>query len=288
MKRVQVVLTPTESKKLIAEAVVRMDSVQKALQDGIVAIHPSSSTYFIVEAITGQRPKGMWLVGMICRRGTCLEGLAQKAFENDKYQELTDPANFPFSYVFKKGRLEDGLRLQDVLSEMGRGDVYIKGVNAFDTHGYVASLLASLAGGTIGQALAYQKKNDFEMIYLAGIEKLVPSSLADAAKETGRPKTADALGSPCGLLPIKASPVTEVKALQILAGVEAVPIAAGGVGGGEGSVMMVVKGAESNVDKAMALIKEVKGARLPEVILPDCRTCHFPGCYFAGSSPAWG
>lgn len=40
----QVSLTPTESKKLIAKAVAEMDVVKKAANQGIVALHPSSST----------------------------------------------------------------------------------------------------------------------------------------------------------------------------------------------------------------------------------------------------
>jgi hypothetical protein len=283
MIRAQVVLHPAESKKLIGKAVFEMDSVQKALREGIIVIHPSSTAYFLMEYITGKKPKGIWLVGMIATRGTCVEGLTQRAFEADKYQELSDPANFPFSWVFRKGKFEKGLKLAQILGEMGEGDVYIKGVNAIDSHGYVGVLLASLAGGTIGKALSFQREKKFKIIYLAGLEKFIPTSIQDVAKETGRANTSDALGIPCGLLPIKAKPVTEIEALKKLAGVEAVPIAAGGVGGGEGSTIMVIKGEEGEVKKAMKLVKEIKGAKLPIVEMPDCETCHLPGCYFSGN-----
>ena len=55
--RAQVSLTPAESKKLIAKAVVNMDVVKRALAEGIVVMHPSSSTFFIAEELTGKRPK---------------------------------------------------------------------------------------------------------------------------------------------------------------------------------------------------------------------------------------
>ena len=45
----QIVLTPAESKKLIAKAVARLETVQQAANRGIIALHPSSSTYFIIE-----------------------------------------------------------------------------------------------------------------------------------------------------------------------------------------------------------------------------------------------
>ena len=44
----QIVLTPTESKKLIAKAIARLEAVQQAAKMGIIALHPSSSTYFVV------------------------------------------------------------------------------------------------------------------------------------------------------------------------------------------------------------------------------------------------
>jgi hypothetical protein len=287
MMRAQVVLTPAESKKLIAKAILEMENVKKALCQGILAIHPSSSTYFIMETLAGHIKQQIWLIGMIAPRGACVEGKTQRAFEEDHYQDLSDPANFPFSWVFREGKLQEGLKLSDVLDEMGKGDVYIKGVNAVDSHGYVGVLLASLAGGTIGKALAAQKKKGFQAIYVAGLEKFVPTSIRDVAKETGRDKTEDALGIPCRLLPIKEGCITEIEAFKILTGAEAVPIAVGGVGGAEGSVVMVIKGQESEVKKTMEVAKEVKGTRLPKVEFPDCLTCHFPGCYFSGKRIEW-
>jgi len=287
MTRAQIVLTPNESKKLIAKAVVAMDVVKKALEKGIVVIHPSSTTYHMIEYITGKRPERVWLIGMICPRGTCVEGLTQQAFEEDKYEEISDPANFPFSWVFRKGKLEKGWKLSEILNEMGKEDVYIKGVNAIDVHGYVGVLIASLAGGTISKAAAAQRKNGFKMIYVAGLEKLVPTSLKEVVKETGRDKTKAAFGIPCGLWIKNESCITEIDAFKLLTEVEAIPIAAGGVGGAEGSVVLVLKEKDEKIQEALRLFKEVKGAKLPNIVLPDCQMCHFPGCNFSGKSMEW-
>jgi len=51
----QISLIPAESKKLIAKAVARMEPVQRAIREGIVVLHPSSSTYFVVQEITEHR-----------------------------------------------------------------------------------------------------------------------------------------------------------------------------------------------------------------------------------------
>jgi hypothetical protein len=42
----QIVLTPVESKKLISKAVAQLEVVRHAATEGMVVLHPSSSTYF--------------------------------------------------------------------------------------------------------------------------------------------------------------------------------------------------------------------------------------------------
>ena len=51
-----------------------MDLIQRAIDHGMVVLNPSSSTYSIVEALTGQRPQtNTWLCGMIIPKGACVE-----------------------------------------------------------------------------------------------------------------------------------------------------------------------------------------------------------------------
>ncbi|HEX7475584.1 MAG TPA: hypothetical protein VF318_06405, partial [Dehalococcoidales bacterium] len=70
----QIVLTPTESKKLIAKAVTKLDVVRQAATQGMVVIHPSSSTYFIFEELIGAKPKtNYWVCGVVTPRGMCVE-----------------------------------------------------------------------------------------------------------------------------------------------------------------------------------------------------------------------
>jgi hypothetical protein len=87
----QIVLTPAESKKLIAKAVARLEAVQQAAKNGIVALHPSSSTYFIVEEITGLKPKtNYWVCGVVTPRGMCVEMAMALGSELTPHQESTD------------------------------------------------------------------------------------------------------------------------------------------------------------------------------------------------------
>lgn len=53
--------------------------------------------------------------------------------------------------------------------------------------------------------------------------------------------------------------ITELKALEILASVQAVTLGAGDIGGSEGSVVIAVSGEVDDVERIFGLIKEIKG-----------------------------
>jgi hypothetical protein len=65
---------------------------------------------------------------------------------------------------------------------------------------------------------------------------------------------------------VTATVITEVQALEVLAGVEATHVASGGIGGSEGSVVLVVEGADEQVQQAMHLVESIKGE--PAVDIP--------------------
>jgi hypothetical protein len=58
---------------------------------------------------------------------------------------------------------------------------------------------------------------------------------------------------------VNAKIVTEIEALGVLAGVTAVHVASGGIGGSEGSVVLSVDGDEASLEKAFTLVKGIKG-----------------------------
>lgn len=287
--RAQVTLISAESKKLIAKAVARMDMVKQALEEGMVVIHPSSSTIFIVEEIIGQRPPNdVWVCGVVIPKGTCNEFGARVALDNQP--GLLDLAKvFTFSWVLKKGKLESGIPLGTLLSQMGEKDVYIKGVNALDIEGRVGILFGHrhLGGGTMGVVMSAYKQKRFNLIFPVGLEKLVPIPIKEAAKEALQKKMDYSMGVPCGLLPCTGTVVTELNAIQILTGATATPIAAGGLGGAEGAITMVIKGEEQPVKKAIEYIEQVKGASLPQVREYNCAVCDRPGCSSAHNLKHW-
>jgi hypothetical protein len=288
----QVTLIPSESKKLIAKAVVKTKIVKEAIKNGLVIIHPSSSTYFILKEIIGREVfTNRWVCGMIVPKGTCVEmGMflgegAEQIISTDpeKLEESPgkgNPGAFMHSWILRKGELSSKKHLKDILEEMGPNDVFIKGANALDTEGNVGILWAnSSEGGTAGLVMRAQRRIGFNTIFAVGLEKLVPFPIEKIVKEAKRFKYDYSMGLPVGILPVNGTVITELKAIEILSGAIATPIAAGGLAGAEGSTILVIKGDKKQVVKALKIIKESKGARLPQVRIPICADCpQAPDC----------
>ncbi len=288
--RAQISLTPTESKKLIAKAVVNMDVVKRALAEGIVVMHPSSSTFFIAEELTGKRPKTpVWVCGVIVPKGACLSLRASKMSVDRPRIGISHPEDFTNSWVIQGGKLSTGTSLRDLFEKMGPKDVYIKGVNALDTKGTVGILIGNrVEGGTIGRVIAASKRKGFSLIFPVGLEKLIPIHIEEAAKEALKTQYDYSMGINCGLWPCKEGVVvTELKAIEILSGATAIPIAAGGLDGAEGAITLVVKGEKEEVTKAIEYVEQSKGARLPKANSPNCEDCGAALCDFPVKAKPW-
>ncbi len=276
----QIVLTPAESKKLIAKAVAGLEAVQKAAKRGIVALHPSSSTYFIVEEITGSKPKtNYWVCGVVAPRGMCVEMAMALGSTLTPHEESTDPGDLQGTWVIEKGQLRGEEKLSSLLCRMTPSDVYVKGVNAIDPEGNVGILFG--LEGSMGYIQAARKRRNFTIVYPAGLEKLIPITVKQAAKEAQFTRYEAGMGMPVGLYPCPTGvTVTEVRAIEILSGASAIPIASGGLGGAEGAITLVLKGKADEVKKALDFVEQSKGARLPDLRLCNCDACPVPNCRF--------
>jgi len=290
--RAQVTLIPTESKRLIAKAVAKMDEVQNAVSDGTVAIHPSSSTIFIVEELIGEvPPTEVWVCGLIAPKAACVSAeVTGVRSEGDTGARTLTPSEFTYTWVIEKGKLKSGLPLADILKQMGPEDVYIKGVNAIDPNTTVGVLIGNrVEGGTIGLVISQSKLRGFRLVFPVGLEKMIPITVKQAAEEAASRDSLDySMGIPCSLLPCEGIVVTEPRAIEILTGATAVPISAGGIGGAEGAITMVVKGGVGQVTRAIEYIEMVKGTQLPrEVRVADCKDCVNQICNLSSGDKSW-
>ncbi len=260
-EKIVVALTPSESKRLIAKGVKNLEEVQRALKHGTVIITLGTTNAYVAEEILRDVPrsennidKGRYAAGVITDRGLCVVPKEERVKE----------------VILRNGKISDE-NSGEVIENLSAEDVFIKGANALDATGTAGVLMANPLGGTIGSALGPVMARGTHFIIPVGIEKTVPYSITDAAKRVGIGKCYKALGWPVGLMPVHGRVITELEALRILGADDAFPIAAGGVDGGEGSVIICVEGSVEKLDELMTLVAQIKGETPVRVVNKDCK-----------------
>ena len=282
----QVVLTTAESKKLIAKAVAKLDVVRQAAMDGMVVIHPSSSTYFIFEELVGAKPgTNYWVCGVVTPRGMCVE-MAMAFGDHSPRTVKFDPGKLRGLWAIKKGKVLTEKTLSELMEQITPADVFIKGANALDTQGGVGVLIGESAG--LGMVLSTWRKKKFTLVYPVGLEKLIPVPVRQAAVEAKQARYEYGMGLPAGLFPYPdGKTITEIDAVKTLSGAVAVPIASGGLGGAEGATTLIIKGTDKQVRDAIGFIEQSKGAKLPSLRLSNCSDCSVPHCRFPVGDKHW-
>jgi hypothetical protein len=238
-----VVLSPSESRRLLAKAVVALPGVQAALKRGRILIANGSTNAYVVEELLGIKlDRAMYCSGLIFNGAM---GVIRSEHRSNPYV-LIDGKPVSITY-------------NEVLKDFEAGDVFIKGANAVDSQGHVGILLGSDVSGTIGAAIGPIVARGAHLIVPVGLEKLVPD-VVEASRRCGLKRLKYPSGATAGYFPVTtAEVVTEIQALALLTGVEATHVASGGVGGSEGSVVLVVEGAGEQVQRAMQLVESIKG-----------------------------
>ncbi|MCL5027240.1 MAG: hypothetical protein M1531_12245 [Chloroflexi bacterium] len=238
------VFTSSESKRLIAKAVAQLPEVKAALKKGRIIIANGTTNAFVAEEITGQPTHKSWYT-----RGHVIDGgLAV----NKRHPNLLR------SICLVDGKSVEAMP-EEVLKEFDAGDVMIKGGNALDLEGNVGVIIGGPVGGTVGMFAGTVGARGAHLISPIGLEKLVPS-VPDAARTMGIRKLKYPVGGTVGMLVMTtANVITEIEALDILAGVQATHVASGGIAGSEGAVLVTVEGTEEQVVKAFEIYDSIKG-----------------------------
>ncbi|MGI5838516.1 MAG: hypothetical protein ACOX8W_02525 [bacterium] len=239
-------LTPAESRRLIAKAVAALPEVRHAKEEGRIIIGGGTTNGYVVEELLGVKiDKANYTFGIVSEGMQCSTSGAKR--------------EKPIPYTIVRGEVKTDKPYTDYLKEFTKDDVMIKGANAVDPEGNAGVLIGSPVGGTIGAVYNTVFPRNSKLIIAVGLEKLVPSVL-DAASYGGLYDWDFCLGMRCALWPVVgAIVITEIEALAILAGVDAVHFSSGGVGGSAGAVTLAIEGEDENVREAFELIKSIKG-----------------------------
>jgi hypothetical protein len=259
-EKILMTLTPSESKRLIAKGVRNLEEVQWALKHGTVIITLGTTNAYVADEILNALPvskkkidRTRYAAGVITPKGTCVVPKEERERE----------------VILTNGEISEE-SLEKVINGLSAEDVFIKGANALDTTKTAGILLTHPAGGTIGAALGTIMARGVHYVIPIGLEKTIPYSITEVAKRVAKEKFYKSLGMAVGLMPVHGKVITELEALKLLGADEAFPIAAGGVEGGEGSVVICAEGTAERMDELMTLITQIKGEAGVRVISTIC------------------
>jgi hypothetical protein len=250
-------LTPAESKRLIAKGVLAMPEVQEAREKGYLIVGRGSTNGYIAEELMGKEMEKEKYVA-----GQSIRGILCALHQGIRLRPVS----------FYKGELLE-VEPGTLIDKLGPGDIVLKGANAIDSQGNVGVVMASPVGGTMGEFYMATKAQGVDMIYPVGLEKMV-LSVEEAAQYGGRLTLERTIGAPVGFACVADGIViTEIDAIDILFGIDAVHFASGGYGGSEGCVSILIEGEDEDVNECMDFIETIKGEPpLPSVKGP-CKTC---------------
>ena len=261
-------LTSSESRRLIAKAVVSMPEVQKAWSEAYLLLAGGTTNAFIAQELLNDPS---------IEPGLCTAGIS-----TDGVLCVTPPeSRKSFPNVFLKGVPQDKT-LTEGLNDFNPATVVIKGANAVDMQGYVGVITAGFDGGTIPRIIGTVTSKGLLMITPVGLEKLVPSVRESALALGGASHIDCSLGADCGMYCLGTTRiVTEIEAIRLLFGCEARLVCCGGIGGNEGAVTLAVDGEDENINAMVEYLEaNVKGEPPVKGNKGICETCRYRFCRY--------
>ncbi len=268
--RIQVTLTSSESKRLVAKGVANLESVKRAFKHGIIVLSRSTTNAYVYEELTGQRIEPeRYCCGIITTYGTCIS----KHVFDQSYQ----------TFVLVDGKpiqTNSSHRLPDYVNQMDSEDIFIKSGNVLDSMGVAATIVGDPTGGEIGQLKAILAK-DAKLIVPVTINKTIPLSIEKVKEACGIEGTKRSMGMPITLLPLPGLVVTELDAIKLLTGANTTPISTLDTEG-KGTVTLTINGSPKQVEDAWKLLSETKGETPIMVERIACSMCPASTCHSSG------
>jgi hypothetical protein len=241
--KAEVVLTVSESKRLIARGVAAIPYIQERLEKGIIVVNTGSTNGAIYEELTGL-------------------SIDKRAYLTGRTTPASHKGSWPVEpmgdLVLVNGEPDLSLDRFSALEKMRPGDVFIKGANALNYAARVAGIsIGHPKGGTIGGAIGTIYGRKLRLLIPVGLEKEIPGDIVEASEMVAAED--EALTPILSLWPVYGDIFTEIEAFLALTGATATPVAAGGIAGAEGALRLLLTGEPKQVREALALAKSVQG-----------------------------
>jgi hypothetical protein len=241
----QVIVTPSAGKRLIAKALALNPTILNAAKNGTLVIIAGTTNGYIAEEVL----KNLGVEGFSRKhffRGLTLPPGKVVTSEG----RLSDESKFPGDTVITEWVWQKGKTINEAVDSLKEGDVILKGANALDLqHKQAAILIGHPKAGTIVVALQAVVGRRVKLIVPVGLEKRVNGDLYALAEKMNTPGAGG-----YRLLPIPGQVYTEIDAIAELTGASAELVAAGGVCGAEGSIMLAVMGTKEQEEAAERLL----------------------------------
>jgi hypothetical protein len=230
-------------KRLIAKAMVVHPDIQGALEAGTLVIIAGTTNGYVAEEILNSLGQAEGFSRLGFRRGFTVAPGAK-----------APKVDFPGDVVIRDGVWQKGQTIFDAEDGLKRGDVLLKGANAFDQRGWAGVQIGHPSGGTIIAALSAMVGRRVKLLVPVGLEKRVLEDVKALAQLCNAPGAEGPR-----LMPVPGEIFTEVNAIRLMTGAEVHLIAGGGIYGAEGASWLGIEGTEEQVEAAARLIRSVAG-----------------------------
>ncbi len=239
-----VLLTVSESKRLIARGLLNYPPVQRALKSGKLLITKGTTNTYIAEEVLHEPfTTGEFVYGHILPAATT-ESLDLTQIRAELSLDKGVPQELPYA---------------EFIQQMATGDIVLKGANLINYQkGQAAVLTSHPAGGTWGIITPAVQNQKLRLIIPVGLEK---DCSHDLYRQSNTVRSdLDPIGpAPPKLKLLQGELFTEIEAIQQLAKVEANQIGSGGIGGAEGAITLLIRGDQVDVEQALEIIRNIQG-----------------------------
>lgn len=261
---IQFTLTVPEGKRLIAEGIVRLPEIKEALESAKILLKGGTTVSAISEKLVGKKLRISGRVSPLGTKGSRREEKIPHSIliENHKLYTVDD-------------------KLEETVKSMGPKDICLISANAIDSEGNAAMMAGAPLGGKPGIIISGLMAEGINIIIPAGLEKLIPGKIHRAVKAAGRKKPDIAMGMAVGLIPLAGQVFTELDAIKVISGLDAIVIGRGGINGAEGATVFSVEGTEKECEVLIEIIKSIKGSGVSgdQATLEECKPGS-PGCKY--------
>ena len=241
------VLTPAAGKRLIGKALAAHPVISSVLISGTLVIVAGTTNRYVAEEILAAIGQEKGFSGKRFFRGITLPPFRPTTDAG----RLPDESKFPGDVIITNGIWQKGQTIYDVVDNLKKGDLILKGANALDlVHKRAAILIGDPKAGTAGAALQAVVGRRVQLIIPVGLEKRINGNLDTIAQKMNAPSAKGPR-----FLPVPGQVFTEFEAIKLLTGADAEIVASGGVCGAEGSVWIAVSGTEKQMKDADSLFK---------------------------------